>query len=179
MRGLIAMRPPALLLPALLLLAGAASAQEAMTGRIGVSQDWSAFAEGSPRECSAASAPLEQVNTRDGQPVQVQRGEAQVVVYFAPSRGVDGQVSFSGGYAFASNSTVAMDVDGETFTLFTEGDWAMAASPEEDARLIAAMKAGARAVLTGQSGRGTVTRDTFSLRGFTAMVNQAAAACAG
>jgi hypothetical protein len=40
------------------------------------------------------------------------------------------------------------------------------------------MKGGSEAVLTGQSGRGTVTRDTFSLLGFTSMVDQAAALCA-
>ena len=40
------------------------------------------------------------------------------------------------------------------------------------------MKAGSEAILTGQSGRGTVTRDTFSLLGFTAAVEEAASRCA-
>ena len=66
---------------------------------------------------------------------------------------------------------------GTTFQLFTEGEWAWPASPEEDARVIAAMKSGSSAVLTGQSGRGTVTRDTFSLLGFTSSVDEASSRC--
>ncbi len=38
---------------------------------------------------------------------------------------------------------------------------------------------GAQAVVTGVSGRGTQTRDTFSLLGFTASVEEAQRRCAG
>ncbi|MEL6597855.1 MAG: invasion associated locus B family protein, partial [Pseudomonadota bacterium] len=43
--------------------------------------------------------------------------------------------------------------------------------------LVAAMKRGAEAVVTGRSGRGTTTKDTFSLLGFTAAVEDAEARC--
>ena len=66
---------------------------------------------------------------------------------------------------------------GTTFTLFTEGEWAWPASAEEDTRIVDALKNGSEAVLTGQSGRGTVTRDTFSLLGFTSAVDQARTRC--
>ena len=46
-----------------------------------------------------------------------------------------------------------------------------------DARIVAAMKAGADAVLTGSSSRGTKTEDTFSLFGFTAAVEEAEQRC--
>ena len=41
------------------------------------------------------------------------------------------------------------------------------------------MKRGANAVLSGRSGRGTNTQDTFSLLGFTAAVEDAAKRCGG
>jgi hypothetical protein len=41
------------------------------------------------------------------------------------------------------------------------------------------MKRGAKAVITAQSERGTVTKDTFSLKGFTAAVTDAEKRCAG
>lgn len=167
------------LLGALALLAGPVMAQDMVTARVAASADWSAFAEGNPPYCITASGPLQQSNTRDGQPVEVSRGEAQLSVSFRPAEGVDGQVTFTGGYPFAGSSIVTLDVGGTAFQLFTEGDWAWAATPEEDARIVAALKNGTEAVLTGQSGRGTVTRDTFSLRGFTAAVDEARARCAG
>jgi hypothetical protein len=44
--------------------------------------------------------------------------------------------------------------------------------------MVAAMRAGAQAVVTGVSSRGTTTIDTFSLMGFTAALDAARAACA-
>ena len=41
------------------------------------------------------------------------------------------------------------------------------------------MKRGADAVLTARSSRGTITKDTFSLLGFTAAVEDAQKRCSG
>ena len=40
-----------------------------------------------------------------------------------------------------------------------------------------ALRGGSSAIVTGRSARGTVTKDTFSLAGITAMTNKAQAAC--
>lgn len=164
---------------ALTLAAGASAAQEQTDNRVAASTDWSVFQETDPVECFSVSAPKEQLNTRDGQPVEVSRGETLLFVFYRPSEGVAGQVTFTGGYPFASGSTVSLDIGGTVYQLFTEGEWAWPATAEDDARIIAAMRAGSQAILTGQSGRGTVTRDTFSLLGFTAAVEEAASRCAG
>ncbi len=160
------------------LVAIPAAAQETTDNRVGANTDWSVFQETDPAECFAVSAPTEQENTRDGQPVEVSRGETLLFVFFRPSEGVNGQVTFTGGYPFASNSTVTLEVGGTQFQLFTEGEWAWPASPEEDTRIVEALRGGEQAVLTGQSGRGTVTRDTFSLLGFTSSVTEAQTRCA-
>ncbi|MCX7302283.1 MAG: invasion associated locus B family protein [Rhodobacterales bacterium] len=160
------------------LAGGAAWAQETTDNRVAASTDWSVFQETDPKECFSVSAPKEQVNTRDGQPVAVQRGETLLFVFYRPEQGVNGQVTFTGGYPFASGSTVSMDVSGTVFQLFTEGEWAWPATPEDDAKIVAAMKAGSQAILSGQSGRGTVTTDTFSLLGFTSAVEEARSRCA-
>jgi hypothetical protein len=158
-------------------VAGPLAAQETTDNRVAASTDWSVFQETDPTECFSVSAPTEQENTRDGQPVSVQRGDTLLFVFYRPAEGVNGQVTFTGGYPFAGGSTVTLDVAGTQFQLFTEGEWAWPASPEEDARIVSAMKGASEAVLTGQSGRGTVTRDTFSLLGFTSAVDEAAARC--
>jgi hypothetical protein len=164
---------------ALGLAAGAAAAQEQTDNRVAASTDWSVFQETDPVECFSVSAPKEQLNTRDGQPVEVSRGETLLFVFYRPSEGVAGQVTYTGGYSFASGSTVSLEVGGTVYQLFTEGEWAWPATAEDDARIITALKAGSEAIITGQSGRGTVTRDTFSLLGFTAAVEEAASRCAG
>ena len=72
---------------------------------------------------------------------------------------------------------MTLTVGDETFNLFTDGEWAWSGGPEEDAKIVAALKGGANAVLVGNSSRGTRTEDTFSLMGFTAAVDDAGARC--
>ena len=158
--------------------AGFASAQES-ENRVAANTDWSVFVETDPNECWAVSAPKQTVNSRDGQPVSVRRGDIRLIVFFRPNENVAGQVMFAGGYPFASGSTVSIEIDGSTFQMFTENETAWPATPEDDAKFVAAMKRGADAVVTGRSGRGTQTQDTFSLLGFTAAVEEAASRCAG
>ncbi len=154
-------------------------AQETTDNRVAATTDWSVFQETEPTECFAVSAPKESLNTRDGQPVEVSRGETLLFVFYRPGEGVDGQVTFTGGYPFAANSTVTLDIGGTQYTLFTEGEWAWPATAEDDARIVAAMRSGSSAILTGVSGRGTQTQDTFSLLGFTASVDEARTRCSG
>jgi hypothetical protein len=153
-----------------------AAAQES-TNRVAAETDWSVFVEESPRACWSVSSPKETVNTRAGQAVQVRRGDILLFVTYRPNDGVNGEISFTGGYPFAPDSTVSVEVGNQTFQLFTSGDWAWPANPEDDSRLMAAMRAGAEAVVTGRSARGTTTQDTFSLFGFTAATEEAARRC--
>ncbi|MGC1497657.1 MAG: invasion associated locus B family protein [Sulfitobacter sp.] len=161
------------------LMASGAHAQEQSTNRVAAKTDWSVFVEDNPTECWGVSTPKETVNSRDGRVVAVNRGQTLLMVFYRPSAGAKGQVAFTGGYPFASGSTVNMNISGNTFELFTEGEWAWPATTEDDNKIITAMKRGADAVLTGRSGRGTQTKDSFSLLGFTAAVEDAAKRCGG
>ncbi|MFN4057398.1 MAG: invasion associated locus B family protein [Roseinatronobacter sp.] len=155
---------------------GPAQAQES-TNRVAADTAWSVFVDGTPKECWAVSAPSETVNTRGGQPVQVRRGN---ILLFASYRAGQSspQISFTGGYPFAPDSTVSLTIGTNEFQLFVDNEWAWAGSPEEDARIFAALRGGAQAVLTARSSRGTNTRDTFSLFGFTAATQEAQKQCA-
>jgi hypothetical protein len=161
------------------MLAAGVSAQEQSTNRVAAKTDWSVFVEDNPTECWGVSTPKETVNSRDGRVVAVNRGQTLLMVFYRPSAGAKGQVALTGGYPFASGSTVSMDISGNTFELFTEGEWAWPATTDDDSKIITAMKRGANAILSGQSGRGTKTKDTFSLLGFTASVEDAAKRCGG
>ncbi len=161
----------------LALAASGVWAQEESTNQVAAKTAWSVFEDSDPRECWAVSAPTETVNTKDGRVVAVRRGDILLMTFYRPGAGVKGQVTFTGGYPFAGGSTVNVNVGGNEFEMFTEGEWAWPASTADDAKIIAALKRGASAVLTARSGRGTVTKDTFSLSGFTAAVEEAEARC--
>jgi hypothetical protein len=152
-------------------------AQETSDNQVAAKTDWSVFEDSDPKECWAVSSPKETVNTRDGRVVAVRRGEILFMAFYRPDADVAGQVGFTGGYPFANGSTVNLNIDGTEFELFTEGEWAWPASTADDAKIITAMKRGASAVLTARSTRGTTTKDTFSLLGFTAALEEAESRC--
>ncbi|MFK7744649.1 MAG: invasion associated locus B family protein [Roseobacter sp.] len=156
-----------------------AIAQEVSNNRVAAKTDWSVFVEDNPKECWGVSVPTETVNTRDGRVVAANRGQILLMVFYRPDSGATGQVAFTGGYPFRDGSQVSVEISGNEYSLFTDGEWAWPASPADDAKLVSAMKRGSDAVVTGVSSRGTTTKDTFSLLGFTAAVEDAEKRCAG
>lgn len=160
----------------LMLTAFGAGAQES-TNRVASETDWSVFVENDPTECWGVSSPKETVNTKDGRVVAVRRGDILMFVTFRPGSGVNGELSFTGGYPFAEGSTVNLKIGDSSFELFTEGEWAWPASPGDDSKILTAMKRGSSAVATARSARGTQTQDTFSLLGFTAAMEEAEKRC--
>ncbi len=162
---------------AVLIWAPLSSGAQESRNRVAAHTDWSVFEAQDPAQCWSVSSPKETVNTRDGRVVAVRRGDILLFVSFIPGSNVSGQVSFTGGYPFRDDSTVSLTIGDEEFDLFTEGEMAWAEDEAADARIVAAMKAGAEAVLVGMSSRGTRTEDTFSLYGFTAAVEEAEERC--
>jgi hypothetical protein len=148
--------------------------------RVAAHTDWSVFVAGNPKECYIVSPPTNSVAARDGTPTEVQRGDIRLFVAFRPGENVSNEVSFTGGYPFREGSTVTLAVGADSFSLGPgggeAGEWAWT-DPSDDSRVVAALRRGASAKLTGTSQRGTTTEDTFSLAGFTAAVEDAAARC--
>ncbi len=159
---------------------GAALPEGASTNRVAISTAWSVFVETDPTlSCWGVSGPTGTVNTRGGEEVEVQRGDILLFISYRPSDEVEGEVSFTGGYPFAENSSVTLQIGADAFEMFTRGEFAWPVSDEDDARIVEAMRRGRDATLTGRSARGTQTEDTFSLMGFTAALEEAQARCAG
>lgn len=156
---------------------GAANAQ--VSDAVDQKNDWSIFKQGSAAErmCWIVSQPISSTAQRAGSPVSVQRGDVFLMVAIRPGERVNNEVSMMAGYPFRSNSAVKVKIGSDTFEMFTEGEGAWTDSAESDDRLVAAMRRGADAVVTGVSSRGTTTTDTFSLRGFTAAINEARKLC--
>lgn len=140
---------------------------------------WTVFVADNPKECYIVASPTASTAKRDGKPTEVQRGDIQLFVSFRPGEKVTNEVSFTGGYPFGGSS-VGLAIGSDKFNLGPgkgeANEWAWT-DPSDDSRVVAAMRKGANAKLTGTSTRGTATEDTFSLAGFTAAVEDAAARC--
>ena len=145
--------------------------------RVAADNAWSAFEAFDPRECWAATAPQKSENRQDGREVSMQRGDTLLFVSWRPGQRVAGEISFTGGYSFADGSTATLEIGDESFELFTQDDFAWPASPDEDRKIIAALKRGISAVITARSTLGIETRDSFSLIGATAMIEDASKRC--
>ena len=174
-------------------MATTAFAQQATsTNRVAEKTDWSVFVDEDPTECWSVSDPTKTVNTRSGRVVSARRSEILLFVIYRPNAGVKGQVAFTGGYKFAPGSIVNLVIDGGEFELYPDGncspliqepktpqlcEWAWPGTVSDDVKIVAAMKRGTKAVLTARSERGTQTKDTFSLLGFTAAVEDAENRC--
>ncbi|NKB19924.1 MAG: hypothetical protein GKS01_05195 [Alphaproteobacteria bacterium] len=78
------------------------------------------------------------------------------------------EVSITAGYRYKKDSAVGVKIDKKSFSMFTDGTTAWSRDARGDAALVAAMRAGTTMIVTGTSKRGTVTKDRYSLSGFTA-----------
>ncbi len=144
---------------------------------VGVFKYWTTFTQNDPdgKMCFIASQPQDK---KYSQPV-TGRDPVFFMVTSIPAKGIRNEVSTIIGYPFAPGSDVTVDVDGKKFKMFTsdtQGDTAWAVA-DQQAALVEAMKAGHEMTVQGQSKRGTVTTDTYSLSGVTAALDKAASEC--
>jgi hypothetical protein len=77
------------------------------------------------------------------------------------------EVSIQAGYNYQDNSPVEVEVGALKVRLFTEGESAWTVDKDTDKQLVQAMIRGSTMVVQGTSSRGTNTKDTYSLSGFT------------
>lgn len=151
-------------------LATTASAQEPQV--IGTFRDWKAYVyqSGSQKVCYMASSPKKAEGNYSS------RGKIWMLVT-RRSPGPKDVVSVITGYNYKADSGVRVAVGTREFSLFTQGDTAWTRQASDDAAMVAAMKAGVDMVVFGTSERGTDTRDTYSLLGFTAAYDAISQAC--
>lgn len=152
-----------LILSLLIVLAWPLGAQAGEPRLIAVEGDWSAyvFTEDGNKVCYMASKPTKEEGDYS------QRGEVFALVTHRPAEGTRNVFSYITGYAYKAGSDVTVDIDGQSFVLFTQDEAAWAPDAETDRRLAEAIKQGSKMVVTGTSARGTKTKDTFSLSGST------------
>jgi len=127
-------------------------------------EDWSAFADGKgkAKTCYIASVPKKETGKYKS------RGNTYILVTHRPAEKSRDVFELRAGYVYRKDSEVVVNIDGQVFKLFTDRGTAWAHDPKADRSLARMMIRGKSMIVTGFSGRGTKTTDTYSLSGFTA-----------
>ncbi|MEJ8574800.1 invasion associated locus B family protein [Microbaculum marinum] len=151
--------------------AGAVQAQTAKP--LGQFKDWGAYVAeaGGGKVCYVLSQP------KSTAPDNVNRDPVYFFVTTRPGQGVKNEVSVVVGYPYQEESKASAVVGSDSFTLFTKDDGAWVENAAEEARLVAAMRAGATMQVKGTSSRGTETVDSYSLSGISAALDRIAIEC--
>jgi len=154
---------PAAPKPAAPAAASAAANPTAGATLLGQFGDWGAYTAtpGGKKVCFALGKPNASTTIPSGRP----RDPSFLFVSTRPSEKVKEEISVIIGYPFKPGSEAAVQVGSTNFALYTQNDGAWIKNAAEEVRMIDVMKKGADAVVKGESGRGTKTTDTFSLKG--------------
>lgn len=123
--------------------------------------DWQVytFTENGSKVCYMASQP------KKAQGNYTKRGEVFALVTNRPAEGTRDVFSYITGYPYLEGSEVTVTVSGREFKLFTQDDTAWTPDAETDSSLSQSIRKGSKMIVKGKSKRGTLTTDTFSLRG--------------
>ncbi len=141
---------------------------------LGTYGDWTAYSykEGKNLVCYIASTPKKDEGNYK------KRGDIYAVVTHRPTDKTYDVVNFVAGYDYKKGSEVVVKIGTTTFhNLFTNGDNAWAPDVSTDKKLVQEMKRGQRMIVEGISSRGTKTKDTYSLTGFTNAYRAISAKC--
>ncbi len=140
---------------------------------LGVHGDWSAytFMEDGNRVCYMASQPVKAEGN------YTSRGDVFALIAHRPAENTKNVFSYITGYTYKPGSDVTVTIGNKKFTLFTQDDTAWTPDSETDEELTEAIRQGSRMIVKGTSSRGTLTTDTFSLKGSGAAYKQISQKC--
>jgi hypothetical protein len=111
------------------------------------------------------------------EPASARRDPVFLVINTWPSKNVRQQPNIQIGYPFKDGSTAEVQIGSDKFTFFTQGENAWLRTIDEETRFVASLRAGAEARIQGTSRRGTLTTDTYVLKGISAALDKAEEGC--
>ena len=121
--------------------------------------------------CYIGSIPIETDLSKEKK-----RGDTYILVYKMVGN-KNSVIQIEAGYNYKLNKDILIKIDNTNYEFYTTKDVLDSAWTNDDTKVIFAMKKGLKLVITGESSRGTVTNDTYTLKGFTSAFNQLAEDC--
>lgn len=141
---------------------------------IGEYDDWLAYIykEGKNSVCYMASTP------QKSEGKYTRRGDVYLVITHRPADKSFDVVNFVAGYAYKNDAKVIVKIGKDTISdFFVENDKAWTMNANVDKKLVEAMKKGERLIIDGTSTKGTTTKDTYSLKGFSSAYRAISTKC--
>ncbi|PPR48002.1 MAG: hypothetical protein CFH19_00091 [Alphaproteobacteria bacterium MarineAlpha5_Bin9] len=128
---------------------------------------WKFFVE--EEYCYIGSAPID-IEMKKG----LNRDPAYILVYRI-NKSQDKIVQITAGYLYDEEKRVLVTIDQSSFDFFSQGDTSWTKNKDEE--VIFAMKKGNILTVEGYSSRGNLTKDKYTLKGFTAAFNKLSKDC--
>jgi invasion protein IalB len=134
--------------------------QAVLLGQFG---DWGAYkaAPAGKKVCFALAKPSSATTEPAGRP----RDPSYAFISTRPSEKVKNEVSVIVGYTQKLNFDASASVGTANYVMYTQNDGAWVKNAAEEAQMVDAMRKGGELVVKSESGRGTKTTDTYSLKG--------------
>ena len=104
-------------------------------------------------------------------PETKRRGDNYILVYKIIGSD-ENIVQVEAGYQYNLEKEIVVKIDNTPFEFYSTEDSSDTAWTDKDEKVIYAMKKGLELILSGQSSRGTITNDTYTLKGFTSAINK-------
>ena len=104
-------------------------------------------------------------------PETKKRGDNYILVYKIIGSD-ENIVQVEAGYQYNLDEDIVVTIDNTSFKFYSTEDSSETAWTNNDEKVVYAMKKGLVLVLSGQSSRGTITNDTYTLKGFTSAINK-------
>lgn len=116
--------------------------------------------------CYVGSLPI-----KSDLPENKKRGDNYILVYKIVGS-EDNIIQVEAGYNYNLDKNINVKIDDNIFKFYSTKDSSDTAWTDSDKKIIYAMKKGLDLTLSGESTRGTVTNDIYTLKGFTVAINK-------
>ena len=146
--------------------------QAVLLGQFG---DWGAYkaTPGGKKICFALAKPTSATTEPAGRP----RDPSYAFVSTRPAEKVKNEVSVIVGYPQKPGHDATAAIGSANYVMYTANDGAWVKNAAEEAQMVDALRKGSDLVVKSESGRGTKTTDTYSLKGFAQALDKVAAEC--
>jgi hypothetical protein len=150
-----------------------AFAQPAGPTLLGTFDAWEAYKNSDARGsvCWAVTQPQAK------EPASAKRDPIYFIITTWPKQGIANEPSIVIGYPFKDGAQATVEVGSDKFGFFTKADGAWLQNKPDEQRLITAMRGSGEMTVKGISKRGTLTTDTYSLKGISAALDKVAEGC--
>jgi invasion protein IalB len=146
--------------------------QAVLLGQFG---GWGAYAAtpGGKKVCFALAKPTSAVT----EPAGRNRDPSYAFVSTRPVEKVKNEVSMIVGYPQKPGVDATATIGSASYVMYTQNDGAWVKNAAEEAQMVETMRKGADLVVKSESGRGTKTTDTYSLKGLSEALDKVAQEC--